>query len=257
MKTIFDIGVGGGLDTYFYLNKGFNVVSVEADSVQCEVLSTTFASEIQNKTLTLINAVASDTVNQAVSFYKDMSFQPSSTSIASYCKTAHNHTKIDGVTINYGELIARHGIPYYCKTDIESADIIFLRSIKSFPLPTYLSAEANTLSVLEQMYELGYRKFKLINQYYGFTLQIYLEYYARFDIGNKNFICEGTPFTGKLPTWLNEHNLLEWSGLFGTELPGEWLDFDEIKQMYTLVRKMTHELPAHIMTGWFDCHATT
>lgn len=256
MKTIFDIGVGSGLDTYFYLNKGFKVVAVEADPIQTNVLSSKFADQIQDNTLTLVNAVASDTVDQVVSFYKDKTFQPSSTAISSYIKSSHTHDKVDGLTINYNELINRYGVPYYCKIDIESSDLVFLKSIESLQLPTYISAEANTIDIIEQMHKLGYQKFKLINQYYGFTLQMHYEYYAKFDVDNKDFVCEGNPFTGKLPTWLNEHNLLEWSGLFGTELPGKWVSYAEIKQMYTLIRQMTNKLPAHVMVGWFDCHAT-
>jgi FkbM family methyltransferase len=251
MKTIFDIGVAGGLDTYFYLNKGFNVVAVEADPDQVDVLSKQFATELRVETLQLINAVASDTLGQEISFYKDPVFQ-----LQSSINPLPNSERISGLTINYSELISRYSVPYYCKIDIESADIIFLKSMKGLQLPTYISAEIDHINIIDSMYELGYRKFKLINQYYSGTLHMQYEYYARFDIGNNNFVCEGTPFNGKLPLWLNEHNLLEWSGLFGTELPGEWLNYKEITQMYKLISLLQHKLPPHVMVGHYDCHAT-
>lgn len=256
MKTIFDLGVCGGLDTYFYLNKGFNVVSVEANPNQCKVLTKIFEKEIQNKTLTLVNAIANDTNGEDVTFYKDNEFLPSSTANPQHKKVAHTHETFSGVTINYSELISRYGVPYYCKIDIESLDVSFLKSMDSHSLPTYTSAEMVSIDIIDQLHKLGYQKFKLINQFYGFTVQYRHEYFKRFDIGNPNFVCEGKPFSGKLPTWLNEHNLLEWSGLFGTELPGEWVSYDEIRQLYTEIHDMTHKWKDHVMVGWFDCHAT-
>ena len=76
------------------------------------------------------------------------------------------------------DIIDSHGCPYYLKCDIEGADTILLRQLaKSNYRPTYISCESECignrdidlsanedLNVLNEMKNLGYNKFVLVNQ---------------------------------------------------------------------------------------------
>ena len=249
-KLIFDIGVGSGQDTYFYLNKGFNVVAVEADPRQFDFLNKTFSTDIAAGRLTIINAVASNIVGTKISFYCDDFFQfASSTTPTKHCR----EYKVE--TVDYPTLVSNFGIPYYCKIDIEGEEENFLPNHSS-SLPKYISVELLTTDMpIDKLYRIGYKKFKLVNHFYNHML-------------HRNYVCtgkfnddtelEGTKFFGEFPTQLNSYNLLEWSGLFGRDLGNEWFTYDEVKQLYKIINNIKFKFPKEITTVHiiYDCHAT-
>lgn len=69
-----------------------------------------------------------------------------------------------------------YGTPFYCKIDIEGNDIIALQTMeKVSEKPLYISVETecigedediagHELDTLNALYQLGYRKFKLVDQ---------------------------------------------------------------------------------------------
>jgi FkbM family methyltransferase len=247
-NLIFDIGVGSGQDTYFYLNKGFKVVAVEADPIQFDHLHGSFAKEIADGSLTLINAVAGSVAGSTVKFYRNEVRQYTS----SLLPTATGK-EYEVMSVDYPTLINHYGVPYYCKVDIEGEDVNFLPKTDA-TLPTYLSIEVGSVAGIARLYQLGYRKFKLINQFYTQTL--YTDYVYTGTFGNT--ATEGSAFSGKFPTWLNLHGIVEWSGLFGKELGGEWYTYEEITKMYAVVQNIHSKFPGEISGGHnaYDCHAT-
>ena len=103
-------------------------------------------------------------------------------------------------------------------------------------LPVYVSAECHTFNVIEQIYALGYRKFKLVNQ-------TSLTSFPR-----PNPALEGI-FVAD-PNW---HHA---SGPFGRELPGDqWSDFAGAAVLFDLITRM-RDYPSAMAPTWFDCHAT-
>ena len=54
-NLIFGIGASDGNDTLFYLQKGFDVVSVEADRDMYETISRRFTNYITTDTLKILN----------------------------------------------------------------------------------------------------------------------------------------------------------------------------------------------------------
>jgi FkbM family methyltransferase len=252
-NLIFDIGVGSGQDTYYYLKKGFNVVAVEADPIQFSYLSDVFDEEIKTNRLILINAVASNTFDEEVTFYRNNIQQYTS---SMFPVNSESVTEFKRKTINYSSLVNMYGVPYYCKIDIERADFNFLPDDTSL-LPVYMSVEIlnnKDVAAIDKLSLLGYTQFKLVSHYYIQTLyNTYLE-----DGNFGNLIHEGDIFTGEFPVRLNPNNLLEWSGQFGRELSEEWFSLNDIKKMYNILTNVHSKFPPEVTggRGVFDCHAT-
>ena len=246
-NLIYDIGVGAGQDTYFYLNKGFNVIGIEADPVEYHNLQEKFATEINSGSLILVNAVATNSVQSTVNFYRDSVFPPRS---SIFHKTGMLY---DIPTVNYSKLVSQFSTPYYCKIDIEGSDVNFLKSMNE-NLPKYTSAEVFNINVINQLQEIGYTKFKLVNQSYSYWLHSRYAYQKTFE----NSLTEGKTFVGELPIWLNEKGLLEWSGLFGQELDNDWVDFNKVKYMWRIGQEFNSKFPGSFSGGApvYDCHAT-
>ncbi|MBE7702622.1 MAG: FkbM family methyltransferase [Cyanobacteria bacterium SIG28] len=144
----------------------------------------------------------------------------------------HKSQTIQTKPLNIVNIIDKYGCPYYLKCDIEGADITLLRQLsKSQYRPVYISCESECigsrdinlsadedLEILNEMKNLGYSKFVLINQ--------------------RNNI-------------INESNYLLRNYNFNI-LNKFWLTYDEIK---TLMRSIDrNHYP--IFNYWFDIIAT-
>lgn len=220
MKTIFDIGMNLGEDTAYYLHKGYRVIAVEANQELCEGAIKRFANEIADNRLIIINKGIADkhgfqdfyinkNVSQWSSFIKDVGARQNS---------PYEVKQIECVTI--ASIIAEYGTPFYCKIDIEQYDVFCLDSLLTAPecyRPPYISVEADNTMLLDKMYELGYRKFKMI--------------------------CQG---------YIHEQNTPDWSfpegssGRFGEDSPGKWMDIQAVKKLF---------LGPHREFCWYDFHA--
>jgi FkbM family methyltransferase len=228
---IFDIGMSEGNDTAFYLAKGFRVVGVEAAVKTYFELCDRFSTEISASRLRIENFAASDSADRLIEFFHhDVHQGLSGLSRGRAEFKEGNFTSYFVSTINWPVLVARHGVPYYLKIDIEGAEAPFLSSMAgSEILPTYISVECHALAPVEALYELGYRHFKLVDQ--------------------------NPPGGFSLPAIQQEGRQIDWqkfhhsSGPFGRDLPaGDWLTLEDFKKAWHAVRpEMSHT--------WFDCHA--
>jgi FkbM family methyltransferase len=233
-RLIIDVGMSEGNDTEFYLRKGFSVVGVEADPLMHAHLERRFASEIADGRLTLLNRAASDVSGRPVRFWHDNRDQGHS-SVAAADAGARDVTEFLIPSIDWKELRAIAGVPYYLKIDIEGGEPQFLASMAgSSSLPTYISAELQTFRPIEMFHELGYRHFRLVNQtlFHGVHLP--------------NPSLEGN--------YVGDPERHHWSGPFGLELPGHrWFDFDGIRALHRTIHELWME--GSLIAGWFDCHA--
>ena len=116
---------------------------------------------------------------------------------------ASRYTSYHVMTIDWPTLVGKHGVPYYAKIDIEGQESAFLSGItRGAPLPTYISVECHAFEPVRGLYDLGYRRFKLIDQN-----------------APGGFYVPEHQTEGKSIFWpAFEHA----SGQFGSELPGEW-----------------------------------
>ena len=102
-------------------------------------------------------------------------------------------------------------------------------------MPNFVSVEAMSPRLLENLRAAGYGRFAIINQAMSFAVQ-----------------PPNPPREGSFAeVRFNGHM----SGLFGKEIPSEkWIDFDECIARYNMFRtlKMKDDTLAH---GWLDFHA--
>jgi FkbM family methyltransferase len=229
LGLIFDIGMSEGNDTAFYLAKGFNVVGVEADVHMFEALQERFAGAIEAGNLVIHHRAAGARHGEIVEFFGNPVHQGISGLTNNDPPTAHLARRYHVMTIDWPALIARHGTPYYVKIDIEGAEASFLSSWGDHtPLPAYVSAECHSFAPVEALYELGYRRFQLIDQ--------------------------NPPGGFRLPPVQREGRRVDWprfehaSGPFGRDLTGPWVDFEMFRRQFDDVQERRN-------VTWFDCHA--
>ncbi len=234
-RLIIDVGMSEGNDTQFYLRKGFSVIGVEADPTLYDELLTRFAPDISAGRLTVLNRAAAGVSGAYVDFWHNSAAQGHSGLRKSSQSTENDRHSV--LTIAWPELKSISGIPYYLKMDIEGAEPDFMRSVLGEQiLPTYASAECQNFQPIDLFHQMGYRKFRLINQ-----------------IKHAQFPIPNPPLEGNYVPMPGVHH---WSGLFGRELPGRrWFSFDEISEIH----RKAHELWTYetILSGWIDCHVTT
>ena len=213
-----------GEDTDFYLNKGFNVVGFEADPELIVFCKKRFKNEIAKKKLIIIEGAIVDRIsNNRVTFYKNNLNSVWGTIVPDWSE----RNKMDKATseviyvneVDFNECLRRYGVPHYLKIDIEGMDLHCCRTLLNFnEKPNYISIESEKKSfklLIDEILlfkKLGYDKFKIIQQD-GISKQ------------------KEDPNTteGK---YVNYKFLEGSSGLFGNDLPGEWLSDKQAKNRY-------------------------
>lgn len=252
MNLIFDIGFHKGEDTQYYLEKGYRVVAVEANPILTEYGKIKFKKFIENGQLVLLNiGIANE--NRILDFWvNDYCSEWSSFDKDIGCRSNTKCHKIEVNCIRTEDLIKKYGLPYYLKIDIEGYDIHAIETLDKYNLPKYISCEVSNIDWIYTLKELGYKKFKIINQADRFKkLQINkekskLHHYKRYLI---NGIMHRTS------------NLINWkfpiksSGPFGEDTDGEWYEADEIVALYKEYLQFEKNTPLSSIS-WFDFHAT-
>jgi FkbM family methyltransferase len=263
---IYDVGMHQGKDTAFYLKKGFRVVAVEASPSHVKAAEELFQKEITEQRLTIVPAAVSSQEGR-IPFYINLDKDDWGTISADFAArneqlgTRNQLVEVDAVRME--TILRRYGVPYYIKIDIEGADTLCLESLHEFSeRPKFVSIEIDLTSFAEgfesivQLWELGYRDFKLVNQ----SL-------------NKHTQCPNPPREGLfVPARFDAHT----SGPFGEETRGDWLDIEGALAKYQEVirqqrlfgasGKYYHSPLRHISKwlrkiaglepiGWYDLHA--
>lgn len=268
-NLIFDIGFHKGEDTRYYLDRGFHVVAVDAAEDIIKTGQATFRQEIAEGRLILRQAVVSAVDNELISFYISPNSQWNSAhkEIAERKGRHARHVQLPAVTLR--TLMEEYGVPYYCKIDIEGNDIVALKSLKGRKnIPRYVSVETEcigddannfsdfTFSTLEALRELGYTKFKLVDQA---TLAV---------LGEEPFYSENDALRRYMNNVLYARQLLHKdegcfsqyypgsSGPFGRDLGGNWCDYAAAKELIAFHSKAQRDLGHEIWSFWCDWHAT-
>jgi len=175
--------------------------------------------------LVIINKAIAEQDDRWITFYKNLTISGIGT-IDPEVLERNNRYGTKSVpfqvgTVRLDSLIRKYGMPYYLKTDLEGADFLAIRQLKTLgAIPRYLSMESERRSwkkLLEEcatLKALGYSKFKVINQ------------------------IEVSAVFGEFG-----------SGLFGSELPGEWLTYEECIRAY---KKIFLRYRLFGDYGWFN-----
>lgn len=269
-NLIFDLGLHKGEDTSFYLAKGFRVVAFEADPELIKYCKERFAAELESGQLQIVEGAIVENAAElrTITFYKNPTVTVWGTVNPSWKerneRSGWDSEEITVETVDFADCVERFGMPYYMKIDIEGADMLSLGELARFDSkPDYVSIESSKTSLdeideeLDLLESLGYDGFKAVQQ--------------------------GTIPGTRAPRPAREGKDIDYtlerdsSGLFGRELPGEWLDRQQIKSRYRRIfmgyrifgndsfmrnnrfaRKVWRRLQRLLkrpIPGWFDTHA--
>ncbi|AFZ28077.1 methyltransferase, FkbM family [Cylindrospermum stagnale PCC 7417] len=263
-NLIIDVGVHTGQDTEFYLKKGFRVVGIEAHPDIYESTKKRLNSYIENGQLTLLN-VAISPKDEPVTFYANLDRTFWGTTSVDWAREGESAFGTRSVEMivegrTFERVLEEFGIPYYLKVDIEGADLLCIQALRQFEIkPQFISMESTKASwsaLLEELAllkELGYQKFKAINQA-KVTQQV----------------CPSPARQGNYIPHQFEYGA---TGLFGEETPGIWLSQSEVIKAYKGIflnykifgiKGIIHRFPVgkmlldalNIKEPWYDTHAS-
>jgi FkbM family methyltransferase len=258
METIFDLGVHKGEDAEFYLKKGYKVVGVDANADLCQEVRDRLRDFADQ--LVIINAAIAREPGE-VTFYRNESTVWGTTMpdwAERNARRGFGNTAERVKAITMAELIDRFGAPFYCKIDIEGADLIALEGLRDHEeRPPYVSIESDKDSFRELRREisllksLGYDRFKIVPQ----------------RIVHKQKL----PIPAKHGHSIRHQFTFGSSGAFGEEAPGRWMTAEETIEAYRpiflryaltgydpfvrsrVIRKLLRL--SGFNAGWFDTHA--
>lgn len=249
---VFDIGVGGGEDSAYYLYKGFQVVGVEANPVAVEGLRKRFRSEIDEGRYILVPIGIAEVDGQAGFWVCDDWAEWSSfhRDIASRAGARHHKVMVD--TCRFRTLLERFGSPFYCKIDIEGNDHLCLEDIDRASAPKFISVEAGDgESEIRKLSEIGYTKFKVISQLSLRQMPLSLaKLKARLPIWGQRSVekAQGRLWRHRSDgSWRFKSGA---SGPFNEASQGAWLSASEASE-----RNQLFELGRGLL-DWQDIHAT-
>lgn len=178
-NTVFDLGFYDGADSRTYLEGGFCVVAVEADPHLVQAAIANFGVWISTGQLRLANVALSPPggAEKWTTFYLSKctrewnSFYPTvgcRSCVPPHKQDMNSCVSVPVKAISCETVFSTFGQPHYLKLDIEGAepgcfDAMHNPKIRSF-LPQYVSSEITELQYLDQLYNIGFRSFKLVRQ---------------------------------------------------------------------------------------------
>ncbi|WP_158514992.1 FkbM family methyltransferase [Nioella nitratireducens] len=236
---IFDLGMHWGLDTDFYLRKGFSVVALEANPEMCAKIGGRFASEHADGRLVIENRAFWSTEGDEIAFHVNPVKDDWSSVKRGWAeKGGHDSQEIRVQTTTLAGLFDRHGVPRYIKCDMEGVDDLFTEQLATDPRrPAFVSVEAMSVETVCYLRAAGYDRFQIVNQ------------------ALHNMVRPlNPPREGQFAeVKFNGHM----SGPFGLELPAEkWIDAEECLERFQLFRRLQLK-DGMLCHGWIDFHATT
>jgi FkbM family methyltransferase len=230
-------------------------VAVEANPLLVEKSRQRFAAEIKNKKLVILNVGIASKKSRSTFWVNEDNDEWSSFIKEVGCRSGTKCHRIEVRTIPFREIIKKYGKPYFIKIDIEGNDMFCLKDLTQDTAPRYISIEAHRLEYLAILYNLGYRKFKCVDQ------------------SNHNFSDKvnneslSFPSYLKLQRWFRrkyskpKSRFENWvfppgsSGPFGEETPGEWEDLEPLAYNWLHYRFQKRTRGTLNMRGWYDFHA--
>lgn len=282
-SLIFDVGMHRGEDTEYYLARGFRVVAVDADPAMIAQAADRFSEAVRDGRLVLVHAAVGDDQGEVEFHLSDQTIWSSRKPQVSARERTETRT-IRVPSRRLDDLFREHGVPYYCKIDIEGWDVVCLRSLEEADeLPSYISAESEcvgdseepteeeTLAVLEQLGRLGYRRFKLVDQQSLAVLppsgRAYRERPPAWERVLRRLGLNGQTPYNFYELWVRTRSHLNGvhgytfpdmsTGPFGADLAGEWLDLETARRMLLRHRRDYQRMAKATRYGfWCDWHAT-
>ena len=232
-NLIFDFGIGNGGDTEFYLSLGFSVVAVDADPSVCDALRSRYQMLLGGQLHVVNCIVGSDKPeSQSGRFFRNLEFPNLSSTFASWA--TRDGGLVEEIIVENCSLesfFSKFGVPLYLKSDIEGSEFNLLKELTNLDSkPEFLSVEDCRFGAdyLGLMLAMGYQSFSIVDQY---------EFEAN---GANNAV---SPMAGT-------------SGPFGPWLQTEWVQRENILDLYFKTVRDEHGVRLAPIGHWFDLHAS-
>lgn len=274
-----------GTDTAYYLWQGYRVVAVEANPYMVERARNRFAAQLASGQLTIVEAaVAADRGVAEFMLYPHAPYMnelDTGVRLAGTDLVSTNAQKIRVQALTFRDILTENGVPYYCKVDIQGADVLCIEDLDSKDLPQYSSVEntqtedakavedLNGLDLLGRLHGKGYRKFKLIEQVSlrvidgHFHLGTYADKLVRANLWRPMFQrhskIRNLMVRATLRNSLKQRTGYEFaiyghtSGAWGEDTGGNWLDHESAASLF---RAYAHERLHRHKLFWCDWHAS-
>jgi FkbM family methyltransferase len=271
---IYDIGMHNGDDTAYYLSLGYKVISIDASPDLVKKAKLRFKNEILENKLEILN-VGIDSREGEMDFYLNkVNSVWNSFDKEIGGRGGRDFEIIKVKTYSLDTIVKQKEMPYYMKIDIEGNDILCLEALFNCKeQPKYISVEVNHISLIEKLHELGYTKFKIIDQFSFLPLEVPMSGAFKMYKINYTFQHSMNLFTrvlrkivGKFANSFYNHQLRKLfkyehpegsSGPFGEGLPGKWANYEEVLEIYHFYKSL-FESSSRFQgyNFWIDIHAT-
>ena len=228
---VFDLGMNNGDDTDYYLKLGHKVVALEANPALCYKATARFTEAIAQGRLTIVNAAIWEFSGET-DFLVNLDNDHWSSIDPGWAGRDDSECQpITVACVTLADLFARHGVPLYCKIDVEGVDHIVLDQLAKAPVrPRFVSVEDCRFGFdyMATLAACGYDGFKLLDQS---TVA------GRTDPATGHVFPAGS------------------SGPLGPDIAGDWLPYPAMLDHYaTTVRDRAGNRLAP-RTQWWDIHA--
>ncbi|SMC94134.1 FkbM family methyltransferase [Rhizobium sp. RU36D] len=228
---IYDLGMNNGDDTEYYLRRGFRVLAIEANPGLCEAARQRFQTQIEAGDLTILHAAIWQHSGETVFFVNVDNDHWSSIDINWAGRDDSRCQEITVRCVTLLELFETYGVPHTLKIDVEGVDLVVLQQLASAEaVPAFLSVEDCRFGFdyLRILAEVGYTNFKLLDQ-------------------------------SKVPDMRDDRLGHQFrpgsSGPLGEDIPGGWMDYDTMVELYATTVRDRQGTRIAPRTQWFDIHA--
>lgn len=237
-RLIFDLGFHLGDDTDFYLNKGFNVVALEAHPKSIAIAKERFAEAIRTNRLRLVEATLAEIESE---MFCDFYLPPQGVRRGSIKKELAERNggpakavqaKVSSIT----NLFDVWGVPHYIKCNLLGAnDVAVYQLLNDFRRPSFLSFSGLTISSLAFLYGCGYSEYQIVDRAWNEKTEL------------PSPSREGHYSLAKLGRKMQ--------GLFGWELEqNNWRVFEEAYRQYAAWRELKQK-NKRLLSGSLVIHA--
>jgi FkbM family methyltransferase len=278
-ELIYDVGMHNGDDTAFYLARGFNVVAIEADPTLVAAANARFEREIAERRLTIVNVGIADRDGEADFWICEAKTEWNSFDQTLASRDNAPHHRVTVPTREFAGLLREYGVPHYLKVDIEGYDRKCLEDLATIPSasrPQFISWENEVdspsriaTSSLRLVHELGYRRFKLIDQ------STFGPVTAGVSLGDvvdsvgwrvtRVFALSGAirrtawsylTYRGAFERRFSWRFQMGCSGPWGNSAAGRWLTYEEASSLLKATTVQLHTRQHGALSFWCDWHAS-
>jgi FkbM family methyltransferase len=250
--VIFDVGMNNGDDSAHYLSKGYQVVAIEANPILVERARLRFHKEIASGHLSIEHVGIVDRTEKIPFWVSEERDEFSSFDRSRASRDGMKCYPIDVECVTFDTILRKYGVPHYLKIDAEGAEPYCLRRLQSSRLPDYISVEAEKLEYLLLLWQLGYRRFKIVDQ---------MRHNSRFpDFSNDNLFARSAKrFCWYADRFRNRFGRVRFprgsSGPSGDETAGDWQTFEQVAYNWLHLHFGYGERGSLNRASWYDFHA--